>query len=101
VGIDIHFGAPVKIGLPSSAGAAAVCISGGLLLGLRIPVSWNGRARMEFSRRESANYLASLSAELVTVAERAGLDTLAYIFRMAILEARSHERPEQTAQDAA
>jgi hypothetical protein len=56
---------------------------------------------MEFSRRESANYLASLSAELVTVAERAGLDTLAYIFRMAILEARSHERPEQTAQDAA
>jgi hypothetical protein len=44
-------------------------------------------------RASAACYIATLSVDLVAIAKRHGLDTLAYILEMARLEAESHSRP--------
>jgi len=40
-----------------------------------------------------ANYVASLSADLATLARKTGLDTLGYLLEMVRLEAESVNRP--------
>ena len=44
---------------------------------------------MEFSREETAAFLAAHSAEMARLAETAHLTTLAYLFKMAVIEAEN------------
>jgi hypothetical protein len=56
---------------------------------------------MQFSRQDTAHFLASTSAEMAKLAEGAGLDTLAYLFKMAILEAEAAMKAAAPVQKAA
>jgi hypothetical protein len=47
------------------------------------------------NRTEVANYVATLSADLATMARRSGLDTLGYLLEMVRLEAESETRHRQ------
>jgi hypothetical protein len=47
------------------------------------------------NRKEVANYVATLSADLATMARRSGLDTLGYLLEMVRLEAESETRHSQ------
>jgi hypothetical protein len=44
------------------------------------------------NRIQVANYVASLSADLATMARRSGLDTLGYLLEMVRLEAENETR---------
>jgi hypothetical protein len=44
------------------------------------------------NRIQVANYVASLSADLATMARRSGLDTLGYLLEMVRLEAETETR---------
>ena len=44
------------------------------------------------NRTEVANYVATLSADLATMARQSGLDTLGYLLEMVRLEAESETR---------
>ena len=46
-------------------------------------------------RTEVANYVATLSADLATMARRSGLDTLGYLLEMVRLEAESKTQHSQ------
>jgi hypothetical protein len=49
------------------------------------------------NRIQVANYVASLSADLATMARRSGLDTLGYLLEMVRLEAENETRHSQSA----
>jgi hypothetical protein len=47
------------------------------------------------NRTEVANYVATLPADLATMARRSGLDTLGFLFEMVRLEAENETRHRQ------
>ncbi len=47
------------------------------------------------NRIQVANYVASLSADLATMARRSGLDTIGYLLEMVRLEAENETRHSQ------
>lgn len=55
---------------------------------------------MQASRQETVQYLATLTKEMLKLAEAAGLDAIVYLFQMALIEAETHGAQERKKQAA-